>query len=569
MAMRRRELFQISASALAAAALGGCKDHDVPHAGALAPGSAAPVPPVAPRDDAARGSAATTLVPTGIAAPPHAELEEVAIAELAARLASGAETTRSLVTKYRARIAALDPTLHAVIALDPDADTTAARLDSERAAGKLRGPLHGIPILVKDNIDAAGKLATTAGSLALADTVAPHDSFVVAQLRAAGALILGKANLSEWANLRGMASSSGWSAVGGQCRNPYALDRSPSGSSSGSAVAVAANLCAGALGSETDGSIVSPASCNGVVGVKPTVGLVSRAGVIPISASQDTVGPLARTVADAALLLSAIAGPDPADPSTTAPHPLRPATREDYSRLLDPKALAGVRIGIPRTGYTGLSRPVDANLERALAVLTSLGAVLVDPIELEVAPEVGVAELEVMQTELKAGLAAYLATRGLPALTTVADLIAFNTAHADRELPRFGQEHFEAAQAKGDLTSAPYLAARASSLAATRDVIDKAMVEHQLDAIVAATSGTAWLIDPINGDGITPSCSTPAAVAGYPHVTVPAGAYLGLPLGLSFFGRPYSEAKLLASAFAYEQATHLRTPPRYLATAGE
>ena len=563
MAIRRREFFELGVGLVAGAALASC-------GGGGTPPEADKKPP-----EADKKAPSPTPSPSPSPSPmvlPHPELEERSIADLLAALAAKTETTASLVAKYRARIDACNergPELRAVLVLDPDADAQAAVLDAERAAGKLRGPLHGIPILVKDNIDTAGKLPTTAGSRALAGTFATADAPLITRLRAAGALVLGKTNLSEWANLRGAGSSSGWSALGGQCRNPYALDRSPSGSSSGSAAATAASLCAAALGSETDGSITSPASCNALVGVKPTIGLVSRTGVIPISASQDTVGPLARTVADAAALLTAIAGPDPKDPVTTAPHPLRPAAPEYYARFLDPKALAGVRLGVPRAGFFGLSRHFDACIEAALKQLTALGAVLVDPVEIVVAPELAAAELEVLETELKAGMAAYLATRGPDTKPrTLADLIAFNTAQAETEMPRFGQELFEAAQTKGDLTSKVYLDARALCIRAARtEGLDKALAEHKLDAIIAGTSGTAWLIDPVNGDGGTPAFTQLPAIAGYPHVTVPAGAYLGLPMGLSFVGRPYSEAKLLAYAFAYEQATHLRTPPRFAASA--
>jgi amidase len=367
--------------------------------------------------------------------------------------------------------------------------------------------------------------------------------------------------------LRSSPSSSGWSAVGGQCRNPYALDRTPSGSSSGSAAATAASLCAAALGSETDGSIVSPASCHALVGVKPTVGLVSRAGVIPISPSQDTVGPLARTVTDAALLLAALAGADPLDPITAS----QPPARVDYARALDRKALAGARLGVPRTGFFGVSRAMDDLCERALGELRAAGAVLVDPIDLPLPPELGAAELEVLQTEIKAALAAYLATRGADThVRTLADVIAFDRAHARDEMLRFGQELFEAADKRGDLSSKSYTDARALCLRVARtEGIDRAMDAHQLDAIVAGTNGPPWLVDPLIGDAGSPSCSTLPAVAGYPHVTVPMGTYVGLPLGLSFFGRPFSEAKLLGYAYAYEQRTHLRTPPRFLPTAAQ
>jgi amidase len=518
-------------------------------------------------------SPAPVAVDAAAADLPSRELEEATIADLQAKLASKAETSRSLVAKYRARIDALDrkgPELRAVLELDPDADAIADKLDAERAAGKLRGPLHGIPILVKDNIDTAGKLTTTAGSLALEGTVAPKDAFLIGKLRDAGAIILGKTNLSEWANLRGAPAVSGWSGRGGQCRNPYALDRTPSGSSSGSAVAAAANLCAATLGSETDGSITSPASCQSLVGIKPTVGLVSRAGVIPIAASQDTVGPIARTVADVATILTVIAAADPEDPKATLPVPGRPTTAEDYTKALDPKALAGARLGVPRAGFFGTNRALDQVMTTALAKLTELGAVLVDPVDFPPTPELGGLELEVLETEIKALLATYLATRGSSVqVHTLADVIAFDTAHADKEMSLFGQELFEQAQKKGAMTAKAYTDARAKCVKIARDqVLDKLMRDHKLDAFVAPTGGPPWLIDPILGDTtVGPPTTTMPAVAGYPHVTVPMGWTFGLPLGLSFFGKPWSEGKLLGYAYAYEQATKHRQPPRYLPTA--
>jgi amidase len=552
----RRDLFRSGATLAIAAALPACsrRDEPVPR-GVTTPAAPPPTAPAAPVA-AAPGTA------------PAAELVELSFAQLAARMAAGSDTAASLVAKYRQRIAALDragPMLRAVLELNPEADAIAASLDTERAAGKLRGPLHGLPILVKDNIDTGDQMTTTAGSLALEGSRAARDAFVVARLRAAGAIILGKANLSEWANFRGMGSSSGWSGRGGQCRNPYALERTPSGSSSGSGVAVAASLCAGAIGSETDGSIVSPSSCTGLVGVKPTIGLVSRAGVLPLSPSQDTLGPMTRTVADAAALLSVIAGPDPADPTTTAPHRARPTTPVDYTRALDPKALAGARLGVPRKGLFGVSRGVDAVMTAALAKLRELGAILVDPAELPVPPELGAAELEVLLTELKVYLNQYLAGRDAP-IRTLADAIAFNRQHADRELAMFGQEYFEQADARPGLAAPAYLAARATCLRIARDqLLDKVMADHKLDGFVAPTSGPAWLIDPINGDaGGGVSCSTLPAVAGYPHVTVPGGHVHGLPVGLSFFGAAFTEAKLLGYAYAFEQATRHRVPPRHV-----
>jgi amidase len=558
-AIARRDLFRGGATIVAGAALTAC--------GRPAPAAPAPVTP------ATASSPPPVTAPVAAAAPPGADLVEATFADLTARMLAGSDTAASLVAKYRQRIEALDqkgPMLRAVLELNPDAEAIAAALDAERAAHKPLGPLHGIPILVKDNIDTGDKMTTTAGSLALEGSHAERDAFVVARLRAAGAIILGKTNLSEWANFRGMASSSGWSGRGGQCRNPYALDRSPSGSSSGSGVAAAASLCAAAIGSETDGSIVSPSSCNGLVGVKPTIGLVSRAGVIPLSPSQDTLGPMARTVTDAAVVLTVIAGPDPADPVTMAPHKARPTAAEDYTRYLDPKALAGARLGVPRKGFFGVVRGVDELMVAALAKLKELGAVLVDPAELPAPPELGPAEIEVLLTELKVYLNQYLARRKADAhVHSLAEAIAFNKQNAARELPIFGQEYFEQADAKPGLSDKGYIAARARCVQITRDqLLDKVMNQHKLDAFVAATNSPAWLIDPINGDaGGGVSCSTLPAVSGYPHVTVPGGQYRGLPVGLSFFGRPFTEGKLLGYAFAYEQATKLRQPPRYLSSA--
>ncbi|MBX3158878.1 MAG: amidase [Deltaproteobacteria bacterium] len=547
----RRDLFAGAVIAGAAAACGS-RGEPQPREGVPPP---APGPPVAK-----------------VEALPAPDVEEATIAQLLERLARGAETSVGLVDKYRQRIDATNehgPKLRAVLELNPDAAKDAEAADKARAGKQPLGRLHGIPILVKDNIDTAGAMATTAGSLALEGSRAAADATTVARLRKAGAIILGKTNLSEWANFRGASSSSGWSARGGQTRNPYALDRSPSGSSSGSGAATAASLCAASLGTETDGSIVSPASVSGLVGVKPTVGLVSRAGVIPLSTSQDTVGPMARTVADAALILTVIAGADPADPSTMAAHPRRPAADVDYTAALDPKALAGARLGVPRAGWFGKNRNVDAVMTAALAKLAELGAVLVDPIELDIPPELGGHELEVFFTEMKIHLTAYLAKRPDAKARSLDEAIAFNTKHADKELALFGQELFELAAKKTTLEDQAYLAARAKCVEVARtQLLDKAMAEHKLDAIVAATQGPAWMIDHACGDGGgSISSSQLPAVAGYPHVTVPAGHVAGLPIGLSFFGAPFAEAKLLGYAYAFEQATHHRKPPRYRPTA--
>jgi amidase len=499
--------------------------------------------------------------PSAVGAPaivniPHDELVDLPIAELAKRY-----TSVELVDMYTARIAALGP-LNAVIELDPDARTIAAQLDQERASGRSRGALHGMPILVKDNIDTAGKMRTTAGSLAF-DAPATRDATVTAKLRAAGGIVLGKANLSEWANLRGLGSISGWSARGGQTRNPYALDRNPSGSSSGSAVAAAASMCAAALGSETDGSITSPASMCSVVGIKPTVGLVSRAGVIPISSSQDTVGPIGRCVTDVAVVLAAIAGADPDDRATAAAHV------DDYLAHLEPGALAGARIGIPRKGWFGISRTIDSVMTAAIATLAKLGAQIIDDISLEISPQLGAMEGLVFLCEMAPAMASYLARRGDPKFRTLVDLIAFDYLHPE-ELRWFGQEYFDqsAFQALG-LSDYRYETARAKCLGLSRDVIDAAIHKDRLDAIVVGTGGLPWLSDTIGGDALSPgpnSTSLPA-IAGYPHVTVPAGFYHSLPIGLSIIGTPYTEAKLLGYAYAFEHATAARRPPRYLATA--
>ncbi|HEX4417026.1 MAG TPA: amidase [Kofleriaceae bacterium] len=560
----RRELLRTGATLLAGAAIVACGNRDEPRpvAGSGSGSEQRPKPLVHP----------DAVVRTTAEAAPAVELIELSFADLEARMAAGTDTAASLVGKYRRRIAALDqagPMLRAVLELNPEADAIAGRLDAERAAGVHHGALHGLPILLKDNIDTGDQLTTTAGSLALEGSRAARDAFVAGKLRAAGAIILGKANLSEWANFRGKLSSSGWSGRGGQCKNPYALDRSPSGSSSGSAVATAASLCAAAIGSETDGSIVSPASCNGLVGIKPTVGLVSRAGVVPLSSSQDTLGPIARTVTDAAILLTVIAGPDPDDPATTAPHRLRPAAPLDYTRFLDKQALAGARLGVPRKGFFGIHRGVDQMMGRTLADLRDAGAVLVEPAELIVPPELGDAELDVFLTELKVGLDRYLAARGVDArVHSLTEVIGFNRQNQLRELVSFGQEFFEQADAKSGLTDKAYLAARDRCLKIARDqLLDKVMADHKLDAFVAPTGVPAWMIDPVVGDNASAiNTSTLPAIAGYPHITVPGAAYHGLPIGVSFFGAAYSEAKLIGYAYAYEQLTRHRRPPQYLAT---
>ncbi len=503
-------------------------------------------------------------------APEPFDLEEATIAELQAGMTSGKYTSRSITAVYLQRIEALDkkgPGLRSVLETNPDALAQAAALDAERKAKGPRGPLHGIPILVKDNVATRDRMQSTAGSLALVGVSPPRDAFLVERLRAAGAVLLGKANLSEWANFRSSHSSSGWSGRGGQCRNPYALDRTPSGSSSGSGVAVAASLCAAAIGTETDGSIVSPSTCCSIVGIKPTLGLVSRAGVIPIAHNQDTAGPMARSVADAATLLGVLTGVDPHDEATAAS---AGHSASDYSPSLDPAGLKGARLGVCRSHFMGYSAGTDALMESAIDALKRLGAVIVDPADIATAGQFDDSEFLVLLYEFKADLNRYLA-EWAPGATakTLADLIGFNDRNRGQEMPYFGQEIFTQAQAKGPLTDQDYLRALDKNhLLARTQGIDVALAEHQLDALIAPTGGPPSLIDLVNGDpGGGGSFSSPAAVAGYPHVTVPMGYVSGLPVGLSFVGRPWSEAALIKFAFAFEQATKARRSPRFLPTA--
>ncbi|MCC7374398.1 MAG: amidase [Verrucomicrobiales bacterium] len=495
------------------------------------------------------------------------DIEEATIDDLGRQLASRKITAEALTRAYLDRIERLDqsgPRLRSVIETNPEALALARELDRERQSRGPRGPLHGIPILIKDNIDTADRMSTTAGSLALANTKPPEDAPLVRRLRAAGAVILGKTNLSEWANFRSSQSTSGWSSRGGLTRNPYSLDRNASGSSSGSAVAVAANLAAAAVGTETDGSIVSPSSVNGIVGVKPTVGLVNRRGIIPISRSQDTAGPMARTVRDAALLLNALAGPDPEDPDSIArldgPAP-------DYAAGLNASGLRGARLGIVHNAW-GFDR--DQVIGNALEVLRREGAVLVDSLEIAHRGDMSEAEDLVLHYEFKAGIADYLARLGstMPH-RSLRDLIEFNERHRSTVMPYFGQETFLAADTKGPLTDPAYLTARANARRFSREEgIDALMDRHQLDALVAPTGGPAWLTDLIHGDRPTGSSSSFAAISGYPSVTVPGGWVSGLPSGISFFGRANSEAALLRLAYAFEQATRHRKPPRYLPPTG-
>jgi amidase len=498
---------------------------------------------------------------------PPGELDEVTIDELQAGMESGRWTARRLVELYLGRIDAIDrsgPTLRSVIETNPDALEIADRLDAERRNGGLRGPLHGIPILLKDNIATADRMQTTAGSLALAGAPAPADAFIAARLREAGAILLGKANLSEWANFRSTRSSSGWSARGGQCRNPYVLDRNPCGSSSGSGAGVAASLCAVAIGTETDGSIVCPSSANGVVGIKPTIGLVSRSRIVPISHNQDTAGPMARTVRDAAILLGALAGIDPDDSATAAS---QGRTVPDYTTFLDAGGLGGARIGVARD-FFGFHAGVDALMEQAIATMRDEGAVIVDPVHFVGSEQLGTAEFTVLLYDFKSDIEAYLGSLGdNPPARTLADLIAFNEANRDREMQWFGQEEFLLAQEKGPLTEPAYRDALATCHRLARaEGIDSVLAHDRLDAIIAPTGGPAWTTDLVNGDHFAGGSSTYPAVAGYPSITVPAGQVHGLPVGLSLFGGAWSEGRLLGLAFAFEQATHHRQPPKFIPT---
>ena len=493
------------------------------------------------------------------------DLQEWTVAALQREMAAGRLSARMITQHYLGRIAELDakgPTLRSILETNPDAVEQAEALDRERQSKGVRGPLHGIPVILKDNIDTADRMTTTAGSLALEGSIAPRDSGVAARLRAAGAVLLAKANMSEWANIRSSRSTSGWSARGGQCRNPYALDRNPCGSSSGSAVAVAANLGAVAVGTETDGSIVCPASATGIVGLKPTVGLVSRAGIIPISHTQDTAGPLCRTVADTAVLLSAMVGTDPRDSAT------RSATghlERDYTRFLDSRGLRGARIGVARAKFFGQSETTDRLAEESLDLLRREGAVLVDPANVPHVGEYDEAELEVLLYEFKTDLARYLSELSPQVrVKSLKDVIDFNEGNRDREMPYFGQDLFVRAQAKGPLSSPGYRKALRRCGRLSRELgIDAVMAKHRLDALVAPTGGPAWPTDLVNGDHFTVSSSTPAAVAGYPSISVPMGFVFGLPVNLSFFGRRWSEPTLIRIGYAYEQASKHRKPPQF------
>ena len=502
--------------------------------------------------------------------PGPADLIEVTIAELQARMAAGKLTALELVKEYHARIEAIDrhgPKVNSVLELNPDAEAIARELDEERRKHGPRGPLHGIPMLLKDNIDTHDRMHTTAGSLALLGSTPPLDATVAKRLRDAGVVLLGKLNLSEWANFRSTNSSSGWSGRGGQCLNPYALDRTPCGSSSGSGAAVSANLCAAALGTETDGSILCPSGINMVVAIKPTLGLTSRAGVIPIAHSQDTVGPFGRTVADAATVLGSMVGVDPRDPATSAS---AGKFFTDYRPFLDPNGLRGARIGAIRQVFAGFQDKVDAIYNQALEAMREAGAIIVDPADLPDAQEIASSpdETTVLLFEFKQDLNAYLAARGDPTIHTLQDLIDFNNAHASEELPFFGQELFLQAQAV-DLNDPATIAAYQKALDHDHHLgrdqgIDAALQKFNLDALVAPTNPVPWKIDLLDGDHDLGGSSTPTSLAGYPAINVPAGFSFGLPVGITFMGTAWSEPTLIKIASGFEAVTMARRPPTFI-----
>jgi amidase len=523
------------------------------------------LPRVEVHDNATTHRAASSYNPADI--KPF-ELDEITIAELQDGMKSGKYTARSIAELYLARIEAIDkngPTINSVIETNPDALAIADALDKERKEKGPRGPLHGIPVLLKDNIDTADRMMTTVGSLALVGAKPPKDSYVAQKLRAAGALILAKSNPSEWANIRSSHSTSGWSGRGGLTANPYALDRNPCGSSSGSGAGISANLCAVAIGTETDGSIVCPSSANGTVGIKPTVGLVSRSGIIPISHTQDGAGPMCRTVLDAVILLGALTGADPDDNATAASHG---KSFTDYTHFLDTNGLRGARIGVVRK-YFGFNDAVDALMTQALDVIKTSGAEIVDPADIETIGKTGKNEDIVLLYELKADLNAYLARLGPSApVHTLKEVIEFNEKNHEKEMPYFGQDMFLKAEAKGPLTNKEYVDALAENLHLARQQgIDATMEKYKLDALIAPTGGPAWITDLVDGDNAGGQSSTAAAVAGYPSVSVPAGFVFGLPVGISFFGRAWSEPILIKLAYSFEQATKVRKSPKFLATA--
>ena len=493
------------------------------------------------------------------------EFEEITIAELQAGMTASKYTARAIAEKYLTRIDQIDkngPAINSVIEINPDALSIAESLDKERKDKGVRGPLHGIPVMIKDNLDTADRMMTTAGSLALVGSKPIKDSTVAQKLRDAGAVILAKTNLSEWANIRSGHSTSGWSGRGGQTKNPYALDRNPCGSSSGSGAGVSANLCAGAIGTETDGSIVCPSSSNGLVGIKPTVGLTSRTGIIPISHSQDGAGPMCRTVRDAATMLGAITGIDEEDRATLDS---RERSYTDYTQFLKSDGLRGARIGVVRQRF-GFHEGVDKVMESALDALKREGAILVDPTNIETSGKFGDSEFIVLLYELKADLNAYLARLGPNApVKTLKDIIEFNEKNREKEMPYFGQDTFIKAEEKGPLTSQEYLDALSKNHhLARKEGIDATMDKNNLDALIAPTGGPAWIVDHVNGDYFGGGSSAAAAVAGYPNITVPAGFISGLPVGISFFGRAWSEPVLIRLAFAFEQTTKIRKAPRFL-----
>ena len=491
--------------------------------------------------------------------PPADNFAEATIGELQDRMQRGELTSEQLVRWYLQRIDELDragPKLNSIIELNPDALTIARALDEEWQTSGPRGPMHGIPVVLKANIDTADQMHTTAGSLALADHIAAQDAFIVGRLRDAGAIILGKANLSEWANFRSGNSSSGWSSIGGQTSNPYDLTRNPCGSSSGSAVAVAANLTALAVGTETDGSVVCPSGANGVVGIKPSLGLLSRSGIIPIAHSQDTAGPMARTVRDAAILLGAMSGIDPHDPLSAA----LSETPADFTSNLTADALDGKRIGVIRSYYGAGENPaIDEILAQNIDALKAQGAIVIDNIMLET-DGMGDAEGEVLYHEFKADLQAYFEKSGAP-FKTLAEIIEFNDANAATVMPIFGQDRMLRAEAAGTLDDPAYLDALRTSKQIARSAIDGALAAHELDALLAPTNGPAWKTDHVNGDSFHVSSSSYAAVSGYPNITVPAGFVRGLPIGLSFIGTLHADKALIEIAYAFEQATAARRPP--------
>ncbi len=496
------------------------------------------------------------------------EFEEITLAELRSGIESGRFTARAIAAAYLERIERVDrrgPKLNSVIEVNPDALAIAEALDRKGKAGGPRGPLHGLPVLIKDNIATHDRMMTTAGSLALVASVPSEDSFVARRLREAGAVILGKTNLSEWANFRSSHSTSGWSGRGGLTRSPYTLDRNPCGSSSGSGVAVAANLCAVAVGTETDGSVVCPSSVNGIVGIKPTLGLVSRAGIVPIAHSQDTAGPMARTVADAALLLGALAGVDPSDPATAN---AQSKGRADYTPFLDPKGLGGKRLGVVRKLF-GSHDALDRLMDDAIKEMKRQGAELLDPVAIESIGKFDGAEMEVLLYEFKADLNKYLASLGHASpVKSLKEIIEFNEQNRAKEMPYFGQDLFVKAEAKGPLTEKAYLDALAKDQRLARtEGIDAAMDKLRLDALVAPTAGPACITDLVDGDRDIGGSSSLAAVAGYPNISVPLGFVFGLPVGISFFGRAWSEPMLIQIACGFEQATRRRRPPKFLATA--